>query len=181
MDAIELMEYTINKTAFSRGFMDMLHDHVEKLGNATGVITITSTADFNGKSVGEPHNARAVIENGKFSSSNGPAIVIDDIVALKDGGVAPAKTILFMRGGLPYRNTKEGPAVVTSAGDSLWWGADGFHRKEGPAGIVDGQLVFALEDVILTADEFGEETRLGKFSVDWTVDVETMLVTTVQA
>ena len=152
MDSAKVFEQALKNTTFSQNALEALAVKIAESPKKDGIITMRTTTDIDGVPFGEPMKITAAIRDGKIHRDNGPAVVIDDIAMSTDGSVKDAKTVLYMRNGVPDR--ADGPAVTTAAGDVLWMQKGQLHRENGPAALVSGKPVFALEGKAMTPEEF---------------------------
>jgi len=170
MEKEHYLQAALATTTFSRSQLEMLNAKLAESPSKTGLLELKTTATMDGVEIGSPYKTVAVVKDGRIHRDNGPAVAIDDLVA--DGaGVKEAKTVLYMRNGVPDR--EDGPAVLAANGNVLWMQKGQLHRDNGPAAMIDGQPTFALEGKALTAKEFGQRMGLGEPGKDWMVEPNT--------
>ncbi|MDA8093663.1 MAG: hypothetical protein M0T84_07060 [Betaproteobacteria bacterium] len=170
-DSADIFEQALTRTTFTKSSLEMLHAKIAESPKKDGVITLTTTAEIDGISIGEPYKAIAVIKGGRIHRDNGPAVVIDDVAFTASGDLKEGKTVLFMRDGMPHRD--DGPAVLSASGDVLWMREGKLHRENGPAALVNGDPIFAIRGKAMTPEEFGRATGLGSPGQDWMVEPNT--------
>ena len=152
----------------------LLQAHVAQIKDhkpGTSVLELEIHSKIDGVQSAPPYKITAALKDGQIHRDVGPAIVIEDIVFDDQVGIKNGKTVMYMKNGKPDRD--DGPAVITATGSAIWLKEGQLNRAHGPAAIADGQPVFAVAGVVMSADEFGRQQGLGKHGSDWMVEPTT--------